>query len=73
MDYKTLLSFTRCIGKHNTITAREAEQDSLRRQQEAKERAAVASKSATNGNIAPTATVTTPELGSTMPDNERAD
>lgn len=72
MDYKTLLLFALCIGKHNTIAAREAEEDSLRRRQEAKERAAVASKYSTNGNIAPTATVTTSELGSILSDNELA-
>ena len=70
MDYKTLLSFARRVGKHNPRAAREAEEDSIRRQQEAKQRAATAFSPATNG-VPPAATETTLEVGK-IPDNERA-
>ena len=72
VDYKTLVSFALRIGKHNTRAAREAEEDSIKRQQEAKQRAAPPSKPATNGNIVPAATETTSVVGNIIPDNERA-
>ena len=72
VDYNTLLSFARRIGKYNTRAAREAEEDSIRRQQEAKQRTTSPSKPATNGNVAPAATETTSEVGNIIPDNERA-
>src|SRR5277367_6792122 len=40
VDYKTLLSFARRIGKHNIQAAREAEEESIRRSQKAKVRTA---------------------------------
>jgi hypothetical protein len=72
VDYKTLLSFARRIGKHNPRAAGEAEQDSIRRRQDAKERAAAASQPAANGNIPPVATETMSEVGNIIPDNEQA-
>src|SRR5271156_3464236 len=72
VDYKTLLSFARRIGKHNIRTAREAEEDSIRRRRDAKKRAAPASRPTTNGNLPPVAIETTSEAGNIIPDNERA-
>src|SRR5277367_4074956 len=65
VDYKTLLSFARRIGKHNIRAAREAEEDSIRRRQDAEERT-------TNGNLPPVAMEITSEAGNIIPDNERA-
>lgn len=73
VDYRTLLSFARRIGKHNTQAAREAEEESIRRTQKAKERtAAAASRPATNGTVMLSATENPSELGNIIPDNERA-
>jgi hypothetical protein len=72
VDYRTLLSFARRIGKHNTQAAREAEEESIRRSQKAKERAAAASRPATNGTVMLSATEDPSELGNIIPDNERA-
>jgi hypothetical protein len=73
VDYRTLLSFARRIGKHNTQAAREAEEESIRRSQKAKERdAAAASRPATNGTVMLSATENPSELGNIIPDNERA-
>jgi hypothetical protein len=72
VDYRTLLSFARRIGKHNTQAAREAEEESIRRSQKAKERAAAASRPATNGAVMLSATENPSELGNIIPDNERA-
>src|SRR5271155_665610 len=72
VDYRTLLSFARRIGKHNTQAAREAEEESIRRSQKAKERTAAASRPATNGTVMLSATENPSELGNIIPDNERA-
>jgi Vitamin-D-receptor interacting Mediator subunit 4 len=72
VDYNTLLSFARRIGKYNTRAAREAEEDSIRRRQDAKERVTAASLPAANGNVPPVSMETTPEVGNIIPDNERA-
>src|SRR5271154_7626300 len=72
VDYKTLLSFARRRGKHNIRAAREAEEDSIRRRQDAEERAAAASRPTANGNLPPVAMETTSEAGNIIPDNERA-
>lgn len=73
VDYKTLLSFARRIGKHNIQAAREAEEESIRRSQKAKVRAAAAaSRPATNGTVMLSATEDPSELGNIIPDNERA-
>jgi hypothetical protein len=72
VDYRTLLSFARRIGKHNTQAAREAEEESIRRSQKAKERATTASRPATNGTVMLSATENPSELGNIIPDNERA-
>jgi hypothetical protein len=72
VDYSTLLSFARRIGKHNTQAAREAEEESIRRSQKAKVRAAAASQPATNGTVMLSATENPSELGNIIPDNERA-
>jgi Vitamin-D-receptor interacting Mediator subunit 4 len=72
VDYRTLLSFARRIGKHNIQAAREAEEESTRRSQKAKERATAASRPATNGTVMLSATEDPSELGNIIPDNERA-
>jgi hypothetical protein len=72
VDYATLLSFARRIGKHNIQAAREAEEESTRRSQKAKEGIATASRPATNGTAAISATENPSELGNIIPDNERA-
>lgn len=72
VDYRTLLSFARRIGKHNIQAAREAEEESIRRSQKAKERATAASRPATNGTVMLSATEDPSELGNIIPDNERA-
>jgi hypothetical protein len=72
VDYKTLLSFARRRGKHNIRATREAEEDSIRRRQDAEERAAAASWPTANGNLPPVAMETTSEAGNIIPDNERA-
>ena len=72
VDYRTLLSFARRIGKHNIQAAREAEEESIRRSQKAKERATAASRPATNGTVMLSATENPSELGNIIPDNERA-
>jgi Vitamin-D-receptor interacting Mediator subunit 4 len=74
VDYRTLLSFARRIGKHNIQAAREAEEESTRRSQKAKVRAATAatSRPATNGAVMLSATEDPSELGNIIPDNERA-
>jgi hypothetical protein len=72
VDYKTLLSFARRIGKYNTRAAREAEEDSIRRRQDARERVTTASRPAANGNVPPVTAETTSEVGNILPDNERA-
>jgi hypothetical protein len=71
MDYKTLLSFARRIGKYNIRAARGAEEDSIRRRQDAEERAAAASRPTVNGNLPSVAMETTSEAGNIIPDNER--
>jgi Vitamin-D-receptor interacting Mediator subunit 4 len=71
VDYKTLLSFARRIGKYNARAAREAEEDSIRRRQDAKERATAPSRPAANGNVPPVTTETTSGMGNIIPDNER--
>ena len=72
VDYRTLLSFARRIGKHNIQAAREAEEESIRRSQKAKGRATAASQLATNGTVMLSATENPSELGNIIPDNERA-
>jgi hypothetical protein len=72
VDYRTLLSFARRIGKHNTQAAREAEEESIRRSQKEKERAAAASRPATNGTVMLSSTENSSELSNIVPDNERA-
>jgi Vitamin-D-receptor interacting Mediator subunit 4 len=72
VDYKTLLSFARRIGKHNIQAAREAEEESIRRSQKAKVRTATTSRPATNGTVMLSATEDRSELGNIIPDNERA-
>jgi hypothetical protein len=72
VDYKTLLSFARRIGKHNIRAAREAEEDSIRRRQDTEKRAAAASRPTANSNLPPVAMETTSEAGNIIPDNERA-
>jgi len=46
VDYKTLLSFARRIGKHNAAAARQAERDADKRIREAKTRAAASAAAA---------------------------
>jgi hypothetical protein len=72
VDYKTLLSFARRIGKYNARAAREAEEDSIRRRQDAKGRASATSRPAANGSLPPVTMDTTSETGNIIPDNERA-
>jgi hypothetical protein len=72
VDYQTLLSFARRIGKHNTRAAREAEEDSIRRRQDAEERTAAPLRPAANGNVPPVGMETTSEVGNIIPENERA-
>ena len=72
MDYKTLLTFARRIGKHNIRAAREAEEDSIRRRQDTEKRAAATSRPTVNSNLPPMAMETTSEAGNIIPDNERA-
>lgn len=69
VDYYTLLSFARRIGKHNTEAAREAEEDAIRRQQEAKERGTATTQILANGNIPAPAAEST---GNIIPENEQA-
>jgi hypothetical protein len=72
VDYKTLRSFARRIGKHNIRAAREAEDDLIRQHQDAEERAAAASRPTANDNLPPVAMETTSEAGNIIPDNKRA-
>src|SRR5436190_15632172 len=72
VDYKTLLSFARRIGKYNARAAREAEEDSIRRRQNAKGHASATSRLAANGSLAPVTMEGTSETGTIIPDNERA-
>ena len=67
VDYKTLLSFARRIGKHNTEAAREAEEDAIRRQQDTKERATGGSQQLMNGNTP----VVGESTGNHIPENEQ--
>ena len=72
VDYKTLLSFARRIGKHNIRATREAEEDSIRGRQDIEKHAAAASRPTANSNLPPVAMETTSEAGNIIPDNERA-
>jgi hypothetical protein len=72
MDYKTLLSFARRIGKHNIRAAREAEEDLIRRHQDTEKHAAATSRPTVNSNLPPMAMETTSEAGNIIPNNERA-
>ena len=69
VDYTTLLSFARRIGRHNTRAARQAEEDAVMRQAEDKERLAAAARQLTNGNTPVAATEST---GNVIPENEKA-
>ena len=72
MDYKTLLSFARRIGKHNIRATRETEEDSIKRRQDIEKRTAVTSRPTVNSNLPPIAIETTSEAGNIISDNERA-
>jgi hypothetical protein len=72
VDYNMLLSFARRIGKYNARAAREAEEDSIRRRQDAKGRASATSRLAANGILPLLPMETTPETSNIIPENERA-
>ena len=83
VDYATLMSFARRIGKYNHTAAKEAEEDSLRRQLDAKKQATGAGSMAqptTNGNMAASAagarstttTTISTGAGNIIAENERA-
>ncbi|OAL36441.1 hypothetical protein AYO20_04337 [Fonsecaea nubica] len=56
VDYHTLLTFAARIGKHNTIAAREAEAESLRRKIAAKNKGQTSPPAVANGLEEPSAT-----------------